>query len=77
MFEGDFADTRAGKIPLVPMWGWAEGPACVDTGARNPIGASGILSFAKEDTKSLQYIIAYAKENMKFLSFAKEDTKSS
>ena len=40
--EIDSADTRAGKFPLVLMGGWAEGPACADTGARTPIGASGI-----------------------------------
>ena len=39
--EIDSADTCAGKFPLVPMGGWAEGPACADTGARTPIGASG------------------------------------
>ena len=43
MFEGDSADTRAGKIPLVPMGGLAEGPAFADTGARTPIGASPIF----------------------------------
>ena len=43
MCEGYSADTRAGKFPLVPMGGWAEGPACADTGARTPIGASGII----------------------------------
>ena len=43
--EIDSADMRAEKFPLVPMGGWAEGPACADTGARTPIGASGILSF--------------------------------
>ncbi len=42
MFEGDSADTYAGKIPLVPRGGLAEGPACADTGARTPLGASGI-----------------------------------
>ena len=36
MFEGDSADTRAGKIPLVPMGGRAEGPACVELGVRTP-----------------------------------------
>jgi hypothetical protein len=35
MFEGDPADMRAGKFPR------AEGLACVDPGARTPIGASG------------------------------------
>jgi hypothetical protein len=41
MFEGDSADTCAGKFPLVSMGGRAEGLACVDPGARTPIGASG------------------------------------
>ena len=40
MFEGDSADTCAGKIPLVSMGGRAEGLACADPGARTPIGAS-------------------------------------
>ena len=42
MFEGDSADTCAGKFPLVSMGGRAEGLACADPGARTPIGASGI-----------------------------------
>ena len=41
MFEGDSADTCAGKFPLVSMRGRAEGLACADPGARTPIGASG------------------------------------
>jgi hypothetical protein len=41
MFEGDSADTGAGKYPLVTMGGQAEGLACADLGARTPIGASG------------------------------------
>ena len=41
MFEGDSADMCAGKYPLVPMEGRAEGLACADRGARTPIGASG------------------------------------
>ena len=41
MFEGDSADTCAGKFPLVSMGGRAEGLACTDPGARTPIGASG------------------------------------
>ena len=40
MFEGDSADTYAGKILLVPRGG----PACADTGARTPLGASGIYN---------------------------------
>ena len=40
MFEGDSADTCAGKFPLVLMGGRAEGPACADPVARTPIGAS-------------------------------------
>ena len=42
MFEGDSADMRAGKFPLVSMGGRAEVLACADPGARTPIGASGI-----------------------------------
>ena len=46
IFEGDSADTCAEKIPLVSMGGQAEGLACADPGARNPIGACGnMLSF--------------------------------
>ena len=36
MFEGDSADTRAEKFPLVPMGVRAEGPACAGRGARPP-----------------------------------------
>ena len=43
MFEGDSADTCAGKFPLTSIWGRAEGLACADPGARTPIGASGNL----------------------------------
>ena len=39
MFEGDSADTGAGKFLLVSMGGRAEGLACADPGART--GASG------------------------------------
>ena len=45
MFEGDSADTCAGKFPLVSMGGRAEGLACADPGARTPIGASGNFRF--------------------------------
>ena len=41
MFEGDSADTCAGKFSLVSMGGRAEGLACADPGARTPIGSSG------------------------------------
>ena len=41
MFEGDSADTGAGKFPLVLMGGRAEGLVCADPGTRTPIGASG------------------------------------
>ena len=43
MFEGDSADTCAGKFPLLSMVGRAEGLACADPGARTPIGAGGIF----------------------------------
>ena len=46
MFEGDSADTCAGKFPLVSMGSRAEGLACADPGAGTPIGASG--NFLKE-----------------------------
>ena len=42
--EIDSAAMRAGKFPLVPMGGLAEGSACADTGARTPIGARGIVN---------------------------------
>jgi hypothetical protein len=45
MFEGDSADTSAGKFPLVSMGGRAEGLACADLGARTPIGAIGNFLF--------------------------------
>ena len=41
MFEGDSADTCAEKFPLMSMGGRAEGLACIDPGARTPIGVSG------------------------------------
>ena len=40
MFEGNFADMCAEKFLLVSMGSWAEGQACVDPGARTPIGVS-------------------------------------
>ena len=43
LFEADSVDTSAGKFPLVSMGGQAEGLACADLRARNPIGASGNL----------------------------------
>ena len=43
MFEGDSADTCAGKFSLVSMGGQVEGIACADPGVRTPIGASGIF----------------------------------
>ena len=42
MFGGYSAETCGGKILLVAMGVPVEGPACADTGARTPIGASGI-----------------------------------
>ena len=45
MFEGDSEDVFAGKFPLVPMGGRAEGLACTDPGVRTPIGASGNFTF--------------------------------
>ena len=68
MFEGDSADTCAGKFLLVSMGGRAEGLACADPGARTPIGASGILdkeqNIHKNEHKSI-----YRYFNL-FLSFS-------
>ena len=44
IFEGNSADTLAGKFPLVLMGGRAEGLACADPVARTTIGASGNLT---------------------------------
>jgi hypothetical protein len=54
MFEGDSADTGAGKFPLVSMGGRAEGLACADPGARTLIGASGIW------IRSNQWLMRYS-----------------
>ena len=43
MFEGNFADMCANKIPFIAMGGRAEGLECADPGARTPIGVSGDL----------------------------------
>ena len=40
MFEGDSADTYAGKFPLMSLGGRAEGLPCADPGARTPIVVS-------------------------------------
>ena len=40
MFEGDFADMCGEKCPLMLMGGQAEGLACIEPGARTPIGVS-------------------------------------
>ena len=45
MFEGYSAETCAGKIPLVPMGVRAEGPACVDRGARPPSALAELHDF--------------------------------
>ena len=43
MFAGDSADMCTSKFPLMLMGVRAEGLACADLGARNPIGVSRIL----------------------------------
>ena len=50
MFEGDSADTCAGKFSLTLMGGRAEVLACADLGARTPIGLSGRFLIAKPST---------------------------
>ena len=47
MFEGNSSEMWAGKFPLMSMGGRAEGLACVDPGARNPIGVSRIDLFVQ------------------------------
>ena len=55
MFEGDSADTFAGKFPLMSLGGGAEGLACADPGARTPIVVSGnsfsFIRMAKTNSK--------------------------
>ena len=49
MFEGDYAETCAGKFPLMSMGGRTEGLACVDLVAWTPIGVSGFnLNFHRQ-----------------------------
>ena len=45
MFEGDSADTCAGKFPLMSMGGRAEGLVCADPGAMTPIGVNRFFFF--------------------------------
>ena len=52
MFEGDSADTCAGKFLLMLMGGRAEGLACADPGARTPIAFFSFLNQLK-DLKNL------------------------
>ena len=59
MFEGDSADTGAGKFTLVSMGGRAEGLACADPGARTPIGASRNFVFLIKVTQSAKQILFY------------------
>ena len=44
MFEGDSADTCAGKFSLMSMGGRVEGLVCADPGARTPITVRGNFS---------------------------------
>ena len=55
MFRVYSAETYAGKILLVPMGVRAEGLACADTGARTPIGASGIHLVATQFQMGLKF----------------------
>ena len=57
MFEGDSADTCAGKFSLMSMGGRAQGLACADPGARTPIGVSGILLSSQHLVPFLQSAI--------------------
>ena len=54
MFEGDSADTCAGKFSLVSMGGRVEGLACADQEARTPIGVSGNLPTTSCKMKNIE-----------------------
>ena len=49
MFEGDSAETSAGKFPLTSIGGRAEGLACADPGARTP--------FQHENERKFLYVV--------------------
>ena len=57
MFEGDSADTCAGKFPLLSMGGRAEGLACAGPGARTPIGASGNYCCFQQQIHCVFYVL--------------------
>ena len=61
MFEGDSADTCAGKFPLVSMGGRAEGLACADPGARTPISTSGNFCSFDFDLDQAEQLISVKK----------------
>ena len=58
MFEGDSADTCAGKLSLMSMGGRAEGLACADPGARTPIGVSGNLNLSSAPVSYVPALVA-------------------
>jgi hypothetical protein len=68
MFKGDSADMCAGKFPLTSMGGRAEGLACADPGARNPIGVSGFFFV-------LMGALGYCTHNLIVSSFGNSDDK--
>ena len=70
MFEGDSADTCAGKFSLVSMGGRAEGLACTDPGARNPIGASeNFLIVVSQHINFISYIDFKFNQDTQFNQF--------
>ena len=63
MFEGDSADTCAGKFPLVSMGGRAEGLACADPGARTPSAQAEILLLFLYESDLRVYVTLFLGEN--------------
>ena len=59
IFEGDSADTCAGKLTLMSMGSQAEGLACADPGARTPIGVSGNVIFTFECDINVSQSVIY------------------
>ena len=58
MFEGDSEDTCGEEFPLMSMGGRAEGLACADPGATNPIGMSRNLFYSSTLMQLSNYISA-------------------
>ena len=58
MFEGDSADTCAGKFPLVSMGGRADRQACAD-GERGPPSARAEILILSKNYNNLLVIVSF------------------